>query len=480
MKITDILPEYGFETKKIEYKIRLNSPNPYTWLKTIVGFANCDGGELIVGVKDDKTLHGFLENEIDCEVKNINNQIKSKIDPEIVYDFKYISYPEENDTRFLIDIIVFRSKRLPVILKENKFNVIYIRKEASTIVASPEQIRDLIINSEAITNDEVDTRVKFNANNFKKLFSVYKENTGKELTQKKLESINFYNNDEYLKKGSLLFTDDCNDSNTIIHCRLCDSLTKGSSVVLDDKETRGNLLELLEFGRKFIMSNTKIGFIKQDVGRKNISSYPQRAITEAIVNSLVHRNYMITGSQIDVDIFKDRIEITSPGSLLGSSFKKNETNLKSIPSKRRNQLICDIFAICNLMEKSGSGFEKIMEDYSIFDNKYKPSISCTNDYFVITLKDVLYQDNSINISDFTIVPITEGKRDRDTEILSYCLNNYKTATEIAQFIGLKKSSYFMQEYLNPLIKREYLLPYTTALKSSKQKYMTNKEKLIFK
>lgn len=228
------------------------------------------------------------------------------------------------------------------------------------------------------------------------------------------------------------------------------------------------------------MSNTKTGFIKQDVGRKNIPSYPQRAITEAIVNSLVHRNYMITGSQIDIDIFKDRIEITSPGSLLGSSFKKNETNLKSIPSKRRNQLICDIFAICNLMEKSGSGFEKIMEDYSIFDNKYKPSISCTNDYFVITLKDVLYQDNSINISDFTIVPITEGKRDRDTEILSYCINNYKTATEIAQFIGLKKSSYFMQEYLNPLIKREYLLPYTTALKSSKQKYMTNKEKLIFK
>ena len=84
MRITDILPEYGFETKKIEYKIRLNSPNPSTWLKTIAAFANCEGGELIVGVKDDKTLHGFLENEIDSEVRNINNQISSKIDPEII------------------------------------------------------------------------------------------------------------------------------------------------------------------------------------------------------------------------------------------------------------------------------------------------------------------------------------------------------------------------------------------------------------
>ena len=96
------------------------------------------------------------------------------------------------------------------------------------------------------------------------------------------------------------------------------------------------------------MANTKTGFIKQDIGREKITSYPQRAVTEAIVNALVHRNYMITGSQINIDIFKDRIEITSPGSLLGSSFKTNETNLKAIPSKTRNQLICDTFAICNV------------------------------------------------------------------------------------------------------------------------------------
>ena len=480
VRITDILPDYGFETKKIEYKLRLNSPDSSTWLKTIVAFANCEGGELIVGVKDDKTLHGFLENEIDSEVRNINNQIKSKIDPEIVYDFKYIPYTEGTDTRFLINIVVSRSKRLPVILKENKFNVIYLREEAATIIASPEQIRTLIISSEAITNDEVETMKKYDPENFRKLFAVYKENTGKELTSKKLESINFYSNDGYLKKGSVLFTDDCQDSNTIMHCRLWDSLTKGSSVVLDDKETKGNLLELLSFGLKFVMSNTKTGFIMQDVGRKDITSYPQRAVTEAIVNALVHRNYMITGSQIDIDIFKDRIEITSPGSLLGSSFKTNETNLKAIPSKRRNQLICDVFAICNLMEKSGSGFEKIMDDYSSYDERYQPSISCTNDYFIITLKDILYKDNNYVVPDFAMAPVSGGKRTRDKEILSYCLDEYKSATEIAEFLGLKKSTYFMRQYINPLVENQYLMPYTKTTKSSMQKYIANREKLIFK
>ena len=480
MKISDILLDYGFETKKIEYKVRLNSPDPSTWLKTIVGFANCEGGELIVGVKDDKTLHGFLENEIDREIRNINNQINSKIEPAIEYNFKYIPYSEDGDNKFLIDIVVDRSKKLPVVLKENKFNVIYLREEASTVIASPEQIRSLIINSEAITSDEVDTRVKFKEENFKKLFATYKENTENDLTLKKLESINFYNNDKCLKKGSLLFADNCNDSNTALHCRLWDSFTKGSSVVLDNKEAKGNLFDMLEFALKFVKANTKTGFKKNNVGRRDIASYPQRAVTEAIVNALVHRNYMITGSQIDIDIFKDRIEITSPGSLLGSSFKSNETNLKAIPSKRRNQLICDVFAICNLMEKSGSGFEKIVDDYSVYDDIYKPSISCTNDYFTITLKDVLYKGNDNEIHDFTFVPITKGKRNRDYEILSFCFNSYKSATDIAQFLGLVKSSYFMSKYINPLIEQEYLLPFVKASKSSKQKYITNKEKLIFK
>ena len=74
----------------------------------------------------------------------------------------------------------------------------------------------------------------------------------------------------------------------------------------------------------------------------------------------------------------------------------------------------------------------------------------------------------------------QGKRTRDKEILSFCLDEYKTATEIAELLGLKKSSYFMKQYINPLVESQYLLPYTVVTKSSMQKYIANREKLIFK
>lgn len=480
MKIHELLSNYVFETKKVEFKKRLNSPKQLTWLKTVAAFANCLGGDLMIGVDDKRNLCGFLENEIDDEIRKINNAIKAKIEPNILFDFEYVPYVENNQKRYLIIVKIPRSRKLPVIVKEDKSNTIYVRDEASTVPASSEQIRNLIIASEAITNDQVDTMTKFDESNFTKLYNFYKEATGETLTKKKLAGIDFFNSDDYLKKGSLLFEDHCDDNNTIIHCRLWNSLTKGSSIVLDNKEEKGNLLDTLKFALKFIMSNTKTGFIKENIGRKEILSYPKRAITEALINALAHRNYMITGSQIDIDIYKNRLEITSPGSLLGASFKDKDTDLKSIPSKRRNQLICDVFALCKLMEKSGSGFEKIVDDYSHYDEKYKPSISCTNDYFTITLMDVLYDADDFVDEKFAFAPISEGKRDKDYIIIEYCLNEYRTANEIANKIGIKKSTYFMDQYLKPLIRRSYLTQFTTSRNSSNQKYKANRKALIFK
>ena len=480
MKITDVLPGYIFETKKVEYKQRLSSPNPITWIKTVAAFANCDGGNLVVGVDDNRELCGFAEDEIDSEIRKINNMINSKIEPNILFDYAYVPYKEENNKRYIIIIKIAKSKRLPVVVKEDRSNTIYVRDEGATILASPEQIRNLIISSEAITNDEVDTMEKFNPSDFTKLYETYEENTGERLTEKRLASINFFNSDRYLKKGSLLFKDSCSSSNTMVHCRLWDGLNKGSSIVLDNKEEKGNLLELLNFSLKFINSNTRTGFIKKSVGRDTIVSYPRRAITEAVVNALVHRNYMITGTQIDIDIFKNRLEITSPGSLLGGSFKDKETNLKAIPSKIRNQLICDVFAICRLMEKSGSGFEKIVDDYSNYDDRFKPFIECTNDYFTITLMDVLYDGVNPVDEKFSFVPISGGNKDNDYKILLFCLDEYKSSAEIAKMIGIKRSSYFMNKYMKHLVDNEYLLPYTNESNSASQKYITNRSKLIFK
>lgn len=49
------------------------------------------------------------------------------------------------------------------------------------------------------------------------------------------------------------------------------------------------------------------------MGRVDIDSYPDRAVLEGVINAIAHRDYFIDGSQIQIDMFKDRLEISSPG-----------------------------------------------------------------------------------------------------------------------------------------------------------------------
>ena len=89
---------------------------------------------------------------------------------------------------------------------------------------------------------------------------------------------------------------------------------------------------------KFIDRNTKTGWQKTESGgRKELRSYPKEAVREALVNAIAHRDYSIHGTQIDIDIYDDRIDIVSPGSwLLPRNY--DEYPVGSIPSIRRNKI----------------------------------------------------------------------------------------------------------------------------------------------
>lgn len=81
---------------------------------------------------------------------------------------------------------------------------------------------------------------------------------------------------------------------------------------LDDKEFSGSLITLLQNGEDFVRNNTKKRWKKTDTGRTEMPDYPERAVLECLVNALIHRDYMITGSEVHIDIFDDRMEIYSP------------------------------------------------------------------------------------------------------------------------------------------------------------------------
>ncbi|MDO4628407.1 MAG: ATP-binding protein [Planctomycetia bacterium] len=119
---------------------------------------------------------------------------------------------------------------------------------------------------------------------------------------------------------------------------------------------------------------------------------PERAALECLVNALIHRDSTIAGSEVHIDIYDDRMEIYSPGGMYDGSQVQN-LNTDSVPSKRRNPVIADMFNRMNYMECRGSGFRKIKEDYRTavnFRPELEPQFYSTSSTFIVTLYNLNY------------------------------------------------------------------------------------------
>lgn len=180
-----------------------------------------------------------------------------------------------------------------------------------------------------------------------------------------------------------------------VFCTRWNGLDKDPGVIdaVDDKEFSGGLINLLQDSIDFVTNNAKKAWKKVSDGRIEMPEYPERAVLEAVVNALIHRNYLEVGSEVHIDMFDNRIEIYSPGGMLDGSKVQNR-DLMSIPSRRRNPVIADIFHRLKYMDRRGSGFKKILGDYKL-QSKYTeakmPEFFSDNDSFQLILKNLNYK-----------------------------------------------------------------------------------------
>ncbi|WP_276882550.1 ATP-binding protein [Anaerococcus tetradius] len=161
---------------------------------------------------------------------------------------------------------------------------------------------------------------------------------------------------------------------------------------LDDAEFEGNILYLLKASVDFVKRNSKKMWKKGPVYRIEYPEYPERAVQEALVNALIHRDYSVIGSEVHVDIYDDRLEIYSPGGMYDGTFVQ-DLNPLNVSSTRRNPIIADVFARMDLMERRGSGLRKIIEAYEAEENykeELKPVFKSTESSFTTILKNLNY------------------------------------------------------------------------------------------
>lgn len=429
------LKDYLGETNLYDKKEKLEINKPKSWLKSVSAFANGRGGKLIFGVKEDNTILGLKDYKDTSE--NISEIVKTKMDPNPEFDMEI----EEIDGKVILILNIFVGKNTPYFVVDGGSRTAYKRVGNQSVPASRIDLFNLSLKGEHISYDSLKSKKKLEDVSFKELRIEYKERTGKDFEEKDLKSFGLVNDENNLTIAGALFADNYQIYQSRVFCTRWNGLTKASGRIeaLDDVEFEGNVIYLLKASLDFVKRNSKKMWKKGPVYRIEYPEYPERAVQEALVNALIHRDYSVVGSEVHVDIYDDRLEIYSPGGMYDGTFVQ-DLNPLNVSSTRRNPIIADVFARMDLMERRGSGLRKIIEAYEAEENykkELKPEFKSTESSFTTILKNLNYDTQNVTQNVTQSEGQNDGQKlkpsDRREKILEIIKNNHKiTAYDLSK------------------------------------------------
>ena len=274
---------------------------------------------------------------------------------------------------------------------------------------------------------------------FTKLRSVCKQRTHNEFLDTDYESWGIINENGELTNAGALIADESPVRHSRVFCTRWNGLTKAPGLVdaIDDAEFSGSLITLLQEAIAFVARNSKKAWMKLPDDRQEMPEYPERAVLESVVNALIHRDYLEYGSEVHVDMFDDRLEIYSPGGMMDGTIVQN-LDVLSVPSRRRNPVIADIFNRLRYMDRRGSGFKKIVEDYQMFakvSNGAKPVFRSELSSFFITLPNLQYVVKEQNVTKDVTKDVTKAK---EAIVMQMSADERVTIDELAVVLGVTR------------------------------------------
>lgn len=476
MNLQDLIKARISVNESIDITSKLARDNPISWLKTVVGFANYKGGTLYVGAcKDTLELIGFDKDDAEEERSYLVDLVQNCVYPKLQLKAELIAFEKDHRKLYFLKIVIKASNVKPVALQLNADAPhFYMRRSGYTSDATYLEIKNMFQNSVTLEFDQEDSKQVFDKTKFSKLFQLYKNNNSRNLTEKDLASIGYFNKDHKLKNGAIFFLDNYSSDKTQIICSVFPSISKCANTAIKSQKFKGNLIDLIGSAKEFIESRMNRSFIKLPDRRVDIDAYPNNSLFAAIIIAITNRDYSLPKTSIQLDMFQDRLEITSPGSFYLSNFNGTVYDLSKLISKRRNELICNILVRCKVMEAAGTGFDKIIEDYKDADLRHKPFARLDSDKFTLVLPDLTYEpgieNNSVNISYDKVSPSSKY----DEQILAFCYLKEKSVLEIAEHIQVSNSTYLRDVILGNLCKNSLL---TKSNRDNRSYYFTNGDKV---
>lgn len=377
--------------------------------KEIIAFANCDGGKLYIGVRDDGTVIG-LDNA-DSVSLQISNMVRDAIKPDITMFLHYETIVENGKNVVVVDIQRGTDRPYYLAKKGMRPEGVYVRQGYSSVPATDTAIRRMIKETDGDRFEAMrclNQDLTFEAT--KKEFELRKTDFGAQ----QMRTLKLIDQDGLYSNLALLLSDQCVHTIKVAVFQGTDQ-----TIFKDRREFTGSLMQQMNEVYDFIDFRNQTRATIEKLYRVDVRDYPEVAVREALLNLLVHRDYSFSASAF-ISIYENRIEFVSIGGLMpGIDLEDVMVGI----SVCRNQDLANVFYRLHLIEAYGTGMGKIMKAYESM--QVKPVIETTKNAFKIILPNInaKYETENATVKTKSGTPVTvhtEKKlSDEEKKILEY-------------------------------------------------------------
>ncbi len=357
------------ESKNVEFKVR-RPDKSIKYMKSVVAFANGKGGRIIFGIDDETgAVTGIPEELVFHEMDAITNAISDSCEPVIVPDV----YLQTVEGRTIIIVEISAGKQKPYYIRSDGItNGVYIRVSGTTRKADRSMTQEMYYGSEGRSYDTVIRRdLGISDEEISQLCTDMKEialaNCRNEAQRQAVKNVT---KNILLNWGIL-----AEDEDGVIHptnayvfltgqdvflskiqCGMFKGRTRG--IFVDKRDYEGPLWSQVEEAFQFVLRNIRLGARIEGIYRQDIYELPPDSIRELIINAVMNCSFL-QPSHIQVAVYDNRLEITSPGGLMpGVTIGR----MKEGYSQIRNHALAHAFSYMNLVEGWGTGIPKLMRE----------------------------------------------------------------------------------------------------------------------
>lgn len=335
------------ETNRIENKEQLNED----FEQEVIAFLNYkEGGIIYVGIRKDGQVVGI--DNLDLIQLQIKDRIKNNIQPSTLGLFDVMV--ETIEGKEVIKVVISSGTEKPYYLRKKGRTAegCYIRIGSSKERMTERMIDDMYAKRIKNTLKEIDSpRQELTFNQLK----IYYEEHGLKLNDNFLQNLDLLTSEDKYNYNAFLLADENNISIKVVKYLGTDKmdlvknqeygyccLITATQKVLDRLEAENTVYAKIEYK-----------------GRKEVEMIDSKALKEAVINAIVHNDYSYGNSPI-IELYSDRIEITSAGGLPQELSKNDFFNGVTAP---RNKELIRVFKDIDLIENIGSGILRILKAY---------------------------------------------------------------------------------------------------------------------